>query len=119
MNSNWSNGELTTPPDPLGIQIGAREIYDKLGDVDRKVSGLGGRLDRIADQADGIRLDVVEVRGDITDHETRIRSLERTAVTRDDMAERSRRLLTTVSLLVTVIGIVIGTLTTVIIALVK
>lgn len=50
--------------DPLGgVSIGAREIYDEVKEVGRKV-------DRLVDAHD-------EIRQDVADHETRIRSLER------------------------------------------
>ncbi len=56
-----------TQPDPLAVQIGAREIYDRLGDVDRKV-------DRLVDQHSDLSKDVADMKAD---HEARIRSLER------------------------------------------
>lgn len=50
--------------DPLGgVQIGAREIYDEVKEVGRKV-------DRLVDAHE-------EIRTDVADHESRIRSLER------------------------------------------
>ncbi|WP_067184654.1 hypothetical protein [Microtetraspora niveoalba] len=50
--------------DPLGpVTIGAREIYDELKTV-------GSKLDKVDSKVDGIVTDV-------TDHETRIRALER------------------------------------------
>ncbi len=55
--------------DPLAVQIGAREIYDRLGDVDRKV-------DRLMDAQGGLREAQDGFRGDLADHETRIRRLE-------------------------------------------
>lgn len=64
---------MTAPSDPLGIQIGAREIYDRLGDVDRKVTEVGGQLGRLADQHTDLRADLADMRAD---HEARIRSLE-------------------------------------------
>lgn len=63
--------------DPLGVQIGAREIYDRLGDVDRKVSEVGSKVDRLVDAQGAIREDVAELREDIRDHEDRLRTLER------------------------------------------
>jgi len=64
--------------DPLGgVQIGAREIYDRLGDVDRKVDAVGSKVDRLVDAHDVIREDVAELREDIRDHEDRLRGLER------------------------------------------
>jgi len=63
--------------DPLGVQIGAREIYDRLGDVDRKVDAVGSKVDRLVDAHDVIRGDIGELREDIRDHEDRLRTLER------------------------------------------
>lgn len=99
---------VSMPPDPLGIQIGAREIYDKLTDVDRKVGALGGQLDRLADQHDGLRLDVVEVRADITDHETRLRAIERDSVTRTEVAATKSRTLQAVAAIVAAGGVIAG-----------
>lgn len=76
----WSNG-LTTP-DPLGVQIGAREIYDKVTEVARQVTEMRGELrgdiTRLTDQHDGLR-------ADITDLETRMRIQERDSASRDDV----------------------------------
>ena len=63
--------------DPLGVQIGAREIYDRLADVDRKVDAVGSKVDRLVDAHDVIRGDIGELREDIRDHEDRLRTLER------------------------------------------
>lgn len=63
--------------DPLGVQIGAREIYDRLGDVDRKLSEVCSKVDRLVDAQGAIREDVAELREDIRDHEDRLRGLER------------------------------------------
>lgn len=49
--------------EPLAVRIGAREIYDKLVDLDQKVSRMVDRNDATS--------------ADIEDHETRIRVLER------------------------------------------
>lgn len=50
--------------DPLvGVQIGAREIYDELKTV-------GVKVDHVSSQLDGVVADVA-------DHEARIRTLER------------------------------------------
>ncbi|WP_113699195.1 hypothetical protein [Nonomuraea lactucae] len=60
-----------TQLDPLGpVQIGAREIYDQLLATDRKVDAVRGEVQQVA-QAHG------ELLKDLTDHETRIRVLER------------------------------------------
>ncbi|MFJ2029416.1 hypothetical protein [Streptosporangium sp. NPDC087985] len=57
--------------DPLGpVQIGAREIYDQLLQTDRKVDAVRGEVAQVA-QAHG------ELVNDLTDHESRIRALER------------------------------------------
>ncbi|WP_207757059.1 hypothetical protein [Nonomuraea cypriaca] len=57
--------------DPLGpVTIGAREIYDQLLATDRKVDGIRGEVAQVA-QAHG------EIAKDMTDHEARIRNLER------------------------------------------
>lgn len=54
---------MSTTPDPLlGVTIQSREIYDA-------VVRLTGRVDVLINQHD-------EVRGDVKDHETRIRQLE-------------------------------------------
>jgi hypothetical protein len=50
--------------DPLGaVQIGAREIYDELKTVGQKVDTVGAKVDGVV--------------AEVTDHETRIRALER------------------------------------------
>ncbi|NRQ35973.1 hypothetical protein HII36_29685 [Nonomuraea sp. NN258] len=58
-------------PDSLGhIQIGAREIYDQLLATDRKVDNIGGKVETIGGN-------LSTVGGQVSDHETRIRVLER------------------------------------------
>ncbi|MFI6904897.1 hypothetical protein ACIBKY_26790 [Nonomuraea sp. NPDC050394] len=60
-----------TQPDPLGpVQIGAREIYDQLLQTDRKLDKIDGKVEQVA-QAHG------ELAKDLSDHESRIRTLER------------------------------------------
>ncbi len=60
-----------TQLDPFGpVHIGAREIYDQLLATDRKVDGIRGEVAQVA-QAHG------ELVADLTDHEARIRTLER------------------------------------------
>lgn len=57
--------------DPLGpVQIGAREIYDQLLQTDRKVDAVRSEVAQVA-RAHG------ELVADLTDHEARIRTLER------------------------------------------
>lgn len=56
--------------DPLGpVTIGAREIYDQLLDTDRKVDGIRGEVQQVA-QGQG------ELAKDLNDHENRLRTLE-------------------------------------------
>jgi hypothetical protein len=109
-----------TTPDPLGVQIGAREIYDKLTDVDRKVTDMGGQVLRLADQHDGLRSDVAEIRLDLADKEGRLRVLERESASRMEvqavkeavdakLAERSRMSLGIATLLVSASAVVSGT----------
>lgn len=60
-----------TQLDPLGpVTIGAREIYDQLLATDKKVDGIRGEVQQVA-QAHG------EMTKDLADHEARIRALER------------------------------------------
>ncbi|WP_435809601.1 hypothetical protein [Streptosporangium canum] len=60
-----------TQLNPLaGVQIGVREIYDLLLATDRKVDQMRGEVSQVA-QAHG------ELATDLTDHEARIRALER------------------------------------------
>jgi len=66
-----------TTPDPLGVQIGAREIYDKLNGVERQLSDVDRKVDRLVAGHDGLRADIADVRADIADHEARVRTLER------------------------------------------
>lgn len=57
-----------TTLDPLGgVSIGAREIYDEL-------KAVGGKVDRLVDQHTDLRGDLADLKAD---HETRIRTLER------------------------------------------
>jgi hypothetical protein len=56
-------GEIMTQPDPYGVAINIREIYDEL-------IRASGKLDRLVDQHEAVRTEVA-------DHETRIRLLER------------------------------------------
>ncbi|WP_433329939.1 hypothetical protein [Spirillospora sp. CA-294931] len=66
-----------TSPDPLGVQIGAREIYDEVKSARDEVRAVGSKVDRLVDGHDGLRSDIDDVRTDLADHETRIRSVER------------------------------------------
>lgn len=60
-----------TALDPLGpVTIGAREIYDELKTV-------GGQLDRLGGKVDAVAGAHEDIRSDLLDHETRIRTLER------------------------------------------
>ncbi|MFC5184362.1 hypothetical protein [Actinomadura harenae] len=72
--------------DPLGIQIGAREIYDKLGDVDRKVTDVGGKVDRLSDQHTSLRTEFGDLRA-----ETREAIAELRAETREGHADLESR----------------------------
>jgi TolA-binding protein len=57
--------------EPLGpVTIGAREIYDELRSVSGKVDQLGSKVDQVASAHE-------DMRADLTDHEARIRVLER------------------------------------------
>lgn len=57
--------------DPLGpVHIGAREIYDKLLDVGGKVDRLDGKVEQTAGAHS-------EMAKDLSDHEARLRTLER------------------------------------------
>ena len=81
-----------TTPDPLGVQIGAREIYDKLTDVDRKVTDTAASVQRLADQHDGLRVDVAEIRATAAEKETRLRAVERDAAARIELERAEREL---------------------------
>ncbi len=81
-----------TSPDPLGVQIGAREIYDKLTDVDRKVTDTAASVQRLADQHDGLRVDVAEIRATAAEKETRLRAVERDAAARIELERAEREL---------------------------
>ncbi|RVX43320.1 hypothetical protein EDD27_5998 [Nonomuraea polychroma] len=60
-----------TQINPLaGVQIGAREIYDELRTACGKVDQLGSKADQVASAHD-------DMRSDLTDHEARLRVLER------------------------------------------
>lgn len=74
-----------TTPDPLGVQIGAREIYDKLTDVDRKVTDTAASVQRLADQHDGLRVEIAEIRASVTEKETRLRAVERESAARVEL----------------------------------
>ncbi|MCD0450759.1 hypothetical protein LO762_16400 [Actinocorallia sp. API 0066] len=70
-----------TTPDPLGgVQIGAREIYDRLGDVDRKVDRMDGKVDRLTEQYTGLH-------GDMRRMDERQDRAEQVMATRADLAE--------------------------------
>lgn len=92
-----------------------------LADIRRSVevglTGVNGRLDVIIERLDhhGRRVDQHEEQ--LASLDARLDAVERTAITRDDMDARGRRTISIVALVVTVIGIVVGTLTTVIITL--
>lgn len=92
-----------------------------LADIRRSVevglTGVNGRLDVIIERLDhhGRRVDQHEEQ--LTQLDTRLDAVERTAVTREDMDSRGRRTISIVALVVSAIGIVVGTLTTVIITL--
>ncbi|WP_117199264.1 hypothetical protein [Nocardiopsis sp. TNDT3] len=92
-----------------------------LADVRRVVevglTAANGRLDVIIE-----RLEQQDKRADqhaaqLATLDTRLDEVERAAVTREDMDARSRRTISIVALVVTGIGILVGTLTTVIITL--
>lgn len=85
-----------TTPDPLGVQIGAREIYDKLTDVDRKVTDTAASVQRLADQHDGLRVDVAEIRATAAEKETRLRALERESAARHELEQAMREIRTEV-----------------------
>lgn len=92
-----------------------------LADIRRSVevglTGVNGRLDVIIERLDhhGRRVDQHEER--IGSLDARLDVVERTAITRQDMDARGRRTISIVALVVTGIGILIATLTTVILAL--
>ncbi|MFJ4794010.1 hypothetical protein [Kitasatospora purpeofusca] len=52
-----------TPPDPLAVTIGAREVYDAVLDVQRDVRALAQAGESVREELD--------------DHENRLRDLER------------------------------------------
>lgn len=102
------------------VTIGTREIYDLVLGVDRKVTDTAASVQRLADQHDGLRTDVAEIRLDIADKEARLRVLERESASRMEvqaikeavdakLAERSRMSLGIASLLVSASAVVSGT----------
>ncbi|MER6557858.1 hypothetical protein ABT300_08835 [Streptomyces sp. NPDC001027] len=59
---------MSTPPDS-GVVITAGQMYQEVQHVSRMVSRMDGKLD-------GILADTREIKGDVLDHEARIRALE-------------------------------------------
>ncbi|ROO82569.1 hypothetical protein EDD29_0049 [Actinocorallia herbida] len=83
-------------------------------------------IERLAGQIGllGQRLDQQDVRhldhGQRLDrHDERLDVLDRTAVTREDLNEKSRRTIATLGLITSVLGIAVGALTSIIIAIVQ
>ncbi|MBA4865900.1 hypothetical protein H1V43_32060 [Streptomyces sp. PSKA54] len=58
-----------TTPDP-GVYISPAQTYQEVRDLSRK-------FDRIEAKLDGVLNETRDIRGDVTDHETRLRSLEK------------------------------------------
>lgn len=58
-----------TAPDP-GVYISPAQMY-------QEVRGLSATVGRIEHKIDGILDDTKDIRGDVLDHETRLRALER------------------------------------------
>lgn len=56
------------PPDP-GVYISPAQTYAEVQRLGRKVDQIDGKLDRILDETH-------EIKGDLSDHETRLRALE-------------------------------------------
>ena len=56
--------------DQLGVIIGLKEIYDEL-------KAVGSKVDRVLNDQEQIRADVIEIRADAADKEARIRALEK------------------------------------------
>jgi predicted nucleic acid-binding Zn-ribbon protein len=88
-----------TSPDPLGVQIGAREIYDKVTEV-------GSKVDRLTDQHEVLRSELLDFRTTVAefraDHEKRLRALERNRWPLPSLAA----LLALASLAVAVLGLI-------------
>ncbi|MFE9886129.1 hypothetical protein [Streptomyces scopuliridis] len=62
---------MTTPPqDPTGVFISSTTTY-------QEVQKLGRGVDRIELKLDEILRETTDIRGDIADHEARLRTLER------------------------------------------
>ncbi|WP_232788978.1 hypothetical protein [Streptomyces odonnellii] len=60
---------MTAQHDP-GVHIGIGEMY-------REVQKLGRSVDRIENKLDEVLRETTDIRGDVADHETRLRVLER------------------------------------------
>lgn len=60
---------MTTPPDP-GVYISPAQMY-------QEVRSLAQVVGRIETKVDGFIEEAKDIRGDLADHETRLRTLER------------------------------------------
>lgn len=98
------------PHDPFGIQIGAREIYDKLVAVEQ--TGLETRSDvrGLVEKHDGLRTDIDAVDG-------RVRVVELTYVTRTDLDKKSLKTIQIIGIIAAICGSAAGVLTAIIIAI--
>jgi hypothetical protein len=86
------------------VEVGLTEVRGRLDVILSRLEQQDKRADQHENQIAGL--------------DTRLDTVERTAVTREDMDARGRRTISIVALVVTGIGILVGTLTTVIITLV-
>ncbi|WP_435107781.1 hypothetical protein [Nocardiopsis synnemataformans] len=91
-------------------------IIERLEHQDRRADQHEAALAVLDTRLDGIDR-AMATREDIDRVTTRVSALEQTAVTHTDMDARGRRTISIVALVVTGIGILVGTLTTVIITL--
>lgn len=81
--------------DGLEVRIGAREIYDRIGDVDSKVT-------RLVDQHTDLRDDLMELKAESRAGIEKVRTDSRAEIekVRNELAEKGRRNLTIAGLLI-------------------
>lgn len=85
------------------VEVGLTEVRGRLDVILSRLEQQDKRADRHEEQITGL--------------DTRLDAVEKTAVTREDMDARSRRTISIVAVVVTIIVALVGTLTTVFITL--
>lgn len=61
---------IPLPPEPAGVVISSKEIYEAVNRLSQNVAGLSGKVDVLIEQHSNTAIDVA-------DHESRLRTAER------------------------------------------